>query len=384
MPKLILVVILLTSSVLATAQTGFVLNATIIGFEDSTRIIINKTLHRNGEQTLAPDHTLYLINQRFSFSDDITSPTRFSVRIRPKDILDDDFTKYETVFFWAENKPMFLTAEKGAVAFADVTGSDMQDEFEKFRNLEREKELRNKQMVDSFRMYYRNIPAATLETMKASFSANNIDIEKASMTYIYNHPQHYFSLLELAFRATKIPESVQKDRVMAFYEQLSPEYKNDEYGQQIKKYIDGRISFKSFSEGKKPRPFTLRDSTGAKVSLSKMKGKVVLLDFWFAACAPCRLEHKNYLQVYQAYREKGFEIFSVNVDEKKEMWTKAMRQDSMIWRSVWDPKKKVTSDRYHVTYFPTNYLINTKGEIIAQDLRGEALTTALESIFFKK
>jgi peroxiredoxin len=381
MHRTVVTAILIGISGLVAGQTRFVLNGVIKGYEDSTRIIINKVMVKEGEEALTPDQTLFLIDQKFSFSDDISATTRFSVRVRPKDIQDMDFTKYENVSFWAENKPMSLVAEKGSVAFADVSGSAIQDEFEKFVSLEKEKAGRNKRLIDSLRMYYQDLPSATQEAMKSELNSNQSLIEKAELDYLYDHPEHYFSLSNMAFRVTKIPESLEKNKVIAFYEQLSPVYKNDGYGKQIKKYIDSRISFQPLNTGKKPPSFTLRDSTGAKIALSKMKGKILLLDFWFAACMPCRLEHKNYLQVYQAYRNKGFEILSVNIDEKKEMWTNAMRQDSMIWRSVWDPQTKVTSGLYHVQSFPTNYLLNTKGEIIAQDLRGEALSTALEQIF---
>jgi len=381
MRRLIGLSIFLLISLLTAAQTGFVLNGTITGFEDSVRIIINKILVQDGEESMRPDQTLYLVNQHFSFSDNITSPTRFSIRVRPKYLSDEDFTKYENLFFWAENKSMTLTAEKGSVAFADVSGSTIQDEFEGFRDLEREKQWHNKQMIDSIRMYGSNIPPATLKAMTDILRANQIAIEKAKIEYMYTHPQHYFILSDMAFRVIKIPESLEKEKVINFYEQLSTSYKNDGYGRQIKKYIESTISFKALTTGQKSMHFTLPDSTGKKVSLSKMKGKTVLLDFWFAGCLPCRQEHPNYLQAYQFYRAKGFEILSVNSDSKRELWTNAMQKDSMIWRSVWDPQQKVTSGLYKISNFPTNFLLNTKGEIIAKDLRGEALHAALKNIF---
>jgi peroxiredoxin len=384
MCRLIALSIFLLISFLTTAQPGFVLNGTITGFEDSTRIVINKILVKDGVESMWPDQTLYLVNQRFGFSDNITSPTKFSIRVRPKYLSDEDFTKYENVYIWAENKSMTLTAEKGAVAFAHVSGSAMQDEFEKFKALEREKQSHNKQMIDSIRMYGNNIPPATLKTMTDILRANQNAIEKSNIEYAYTHPQHYFILSEMAFRVMKIPESIEKDKVINYYEQLPTSYKNDGYGRQIKKYIESTISFKPLISGQKPLHFTLPDSTGKKISLSKMKGKIVLLDFWFAGCLPCRQEHPNYLQAYQVYRTKGFEILSVNSDNKKELWVNAMQKDSMIWRSVWDPQQKVTSGLYKISNFPTNFLVDAKGVIIAKDLRAEALQAALKSIFDEK
>lgn len=78
---------------------------------------------------------------------------------------------------------------------------------------------------------------------------------------------------------------------------------------------------------------------------------------------------------------QGFEILSVSRDKYKNNWLKAMQTDQMSWKCVWDENSKVTTNMYFVTMFPTNYLINSKGIIIAKNIRGEALEAKLNEIF---
>jgi peroxiredoxin len=216
--------------------------------------------------------------------------------------------------------------------------------------------------------------------MRARFQRNNEAIDRASIAFIYEHPDYYFALSELAFRIKYYPTTLVKNKVISFYGQVSKEQQENEYGQMVRTYIQNTASLESPAVKDKSHPFTLHDASGTSVSLASLKGKVVLLDFWFAGCAPCRQEHKNYLKAYTEYRQKGFEILSVNIDANKVLWTAAMQQDSMIWKSVWDEGKKVTEDLYHISGYPSNFLINAKGVIVAKDLRGEALLERLRKM----
>ena len=73
----------------------------------------------------------------------------------------------------------------------------------------------------------------------------------------------------------------------------------------------------------------LPDANGQTISLSSLKGKVVLLDFWASWCGPCRRSNKETLSLYEQYKDKGFEILGVSIDENKEAWQKAVAQDKM-------------------------------------------------------
>jgi thiol-disulfide isomerase/thioredoxin len=368
------------ASSIAIGQAGFVLNGTLTGYEDSIRIIFNKILGINPGE-MEDDQTVYLVDGRFSFSDNIAGPTFYSIRIRPKDSKDIDLFSYENVSILADNKIMTFTAARGNVAFADVKGNEMQHAYAQFLSLEKQRKTRNKNISDSLITYASELPANKMNEMTAVYRENIAAITKTEIEHSLNNPQFYFSVKWIALQVKYYPESMEKHKVFRFYEQINPEYKDDVYGREIKKYIDNTKVFTPLAVRNKARQFILADSTGTRISLSSFKGRVVLVDFWFAGCSPCRAEHQNYLRLYKVYRQKGFEIVSINSDRKKEVWMAATQADSMIWKSVWDPQNKVTGDIYGVNSFPSNFLVDGKGKIIAQDLRGEALVTALADIF---
>lgn len=126
----------------------------------------------------------------------------------------------------------------------------------------------------------------------------------------------------------------------------------------------------------------LPDVNGDSLSLADYKGKVVLLDFWASWCIPCRASNRHLVKLYAKYRAKGFEIFSVSVDEEKSAWTKAIAKDKITWIQVNDNAGNMgkTVLDWYVTVIPTTFLINKKGDVVAIDLEGKKLEEAIQRL----
>src|SRR5690349_9539925 len=92
------------------------------------------------------------------------------------------------------------------------------------------------------------------------------------------------------------------------------------------------------SYGKSAPEIALPAINGDTIKLSSLKGKVVLLDFWASWCGPCRASNKTLVRLYGKYKSKGFEIFSVSIDEEKRDWEKAIKKDRITWLQVNDNK----------------------------------------------
>lgn len=116
--------------------------------------------------------------------------------------------------------------------------------------------------------------------------------------------------------------------------------------------------------------FTLADLGGKKVSLSSLKGKVVLLNFWATWCAPCRAEMPALNKLYLDLKEKGLVVLAVSVDDAEKTVSAYMKQKKFSFPVLMDADKEVAFDSYGVTGLPTTVLIDRKG-LLVETIVGE-------------
>lgn len=134
--------------------------------------------------------------------------------------------------------------------------------------------------------------------------------------------------------------------------------------------------------GKQAPDFTLPDENGKPVSLSSLKGKYVLVDFWASWCKPCRMENPTVVAAYNKYKDKNFTILGVSLDENKEAWLAAIKKDQLTWQHVSDLKQwnSMVLPIYKFNGIPYNILIDPQGKVIAEELRGPALEAKLAAV----
>lgn len=131
----------------------------------------------------------------------------------------------------------------------------------------------------------------------------------------------------------------------------------------------------------------LASPTGEIIKLSSLKGKMVLIDFWASWCRPCRGENPHVVEAYLEYKDekflngKGFEVYSVSLDRTVAPWVKAIQKDGLLWTSHVIDKGGAVSKLYKVRSIPSAFLVDGKGNIVAQgpSLRGKGLQNALKA-----
>lgn len=128
--------------------------------------------------------------------------------------------------------------------------------------------------------------------------------------------------------------------------------------------------------------FTLEDADGGSFSLSSLKGKYVLVDFWASWCTPCRRENPNIVEAFQKYKDKNFTVFGVSLDSDRGAWKAAIKKDNLAWKQVSDLKKweSAVVPMYGIEGIPYNVLLDPSGKIIETDLRGGSLHSKLAEI----
>ena len=121
------------------------------------------------------------------------------------------------------------------------------------------------------------------------------------------------------------------------------------------------------------------------MSLSDIKNKLVLIDFWASWCRPCRLENPNFVKLYDKYHEKGLNIISVSLDREnqKSRWIKAIEKDNLSWYNVSNLKywQDPVALMYNISSIPATFILDDKGTIIATRLRGSALEKKIDELF---
>lgn len=223
---------------------------------------------------------------------------------------------------------------------------------------------KNTKAVDSLQ----NLPVwKKFEADEKAFFTN---VEKTTLALIAKHKANWWGPF---FMMTSYSYFTPEQKPI--YEQFSDVAKKSYYGQ----ILDKDLNPKSLV-GTSIANFGLKDKDGKTFNAKDIVTgkKYILVDFWASWCGPCRKEIPNLKTAYAEYSNKGFEILSVSIDKDEKAWQKALGQENMQWHNLLDDDK--VSKSFNVKAIPATYLVDGKGVIIGENLRGAELEAKLKEL----
>jgi len=280
--------------------------------------------------------------------------------------------------FFLENGEINVTGHPDSLWNAKVSGSISQDEYDRFySDLE---EIRTKLSLSNIKMdsVRKSNNKELFEIYKRTFDSVRMSYFKFMSDYIDAHPG---SSVSIEIIMDNYP-SLSPERLESWINRLEPSLKETERVTMLFHILE---TMKKVAIGQPAQDFIQNDTTGEPIKLSSFYGKYLLLDFWASWCGPCRDENPNLVAVYKRFHNTGFNIVGISLDEDREKWLAAIKDDNLTWTQISDLKgaKNEAAHLYGVVVIPDNFLLDKDGKIIARRLRGEKLTNKLEEILGK-
>lgn len=341
--------------------SAFTINAEIIGVEDGTPIFLNVV--EDGK--LIKKDSVNILSSKVNFTGQLDSPEMLYFQV-------GDTRKMINLF--GENGLISIKVNVDSLDRAVVTGSETHDVLMAFKEFLKPIDTKSEQLNEDYRVASANSDTEKMNELRETYEElRRKQIAMIKKFIIKNNESFIAPFLIKGY----LYYDMEYPALDSLLTQLSPLVHSS------KNYIDlvDRVKkLKSVAIGMPAVDFALNDTMGNPIAISSFQGKILLIDFWAAWCGPCRRENPNMVKLYNDYKNKGFEIIGVSFDENREKWINAIHEDQLTWPHVSDLKgwSSEAGKLYAINSIPATVLLDRQGNIIAKNLRGDALREKLE------
>ncbi|HEY4650796.1 MAG TPA: TlpA disulfide reductase family protein [Pontibacter sp.] len=303
-------------------------------------------------------------NGAFNFAGQLTEPSLYRVTIDQRDGVILVLDKGVNVKVEADAKDLNGTSK--------IEGSEDSKLFQELNKLVNETQLKKMELQQKFMQANNEGKTEEAKGFEAAFMAE----QQRLRDFLAKHPASVVSAFGTLTLIDPATDFAFADSMYTLYNKNIP---NSKYTAELGERLKG---MRSTSVGQVAPDIVLPTPDGGTASLSSLRGKYVLIDFWASWCGPCRKENPNVVRMYNEYKDKGFEIFGVSLDQNREKWLKAIADDKLTWPHVSDLKgwESAAASLYNITAIPQTLLLDKEGRIIAKNLRGKELENKLAEV----
>ena len=348
----------------ASHPEGIVLNLELTGLPDSTEMQIHVGATGQPEE---PIQTAYLINGKAQFVFDVEGPRLYNISARHTNgLMNVVMDKGHVATLKAEAS--YEEQAQGSVPYIRYTnqkveGTSLQEEYLRRR-------VNRDALNERYEAYHKITDREEMLKAEKAFFATVDSTFKAAFRA---SADSWWGPMLILHSYSYINEHNEAD-----YNLLSESAKESFYGKQLHDKI-----WPPTMVGKQMPDFRfINYANGKAMSLKECLAgkKYLLLDFWASWCKPCRKEIPNILKLYKKYHTEGFEVVSISADTSEAAWKKALDEEKLPWYNDRDGQQGICT-LYKVQYYPTIYLLDADGKVVAKDIRGEELAAKLADLF---
>jgi len=363
--KKLLVIAAVALTLASCSSKGYKIEANIEGATD--QMVVLKGMQDN--ELIALDSVM-MTEGVFQFTGSLDVPDIYAI----------DFSMPEgRLILFLENSNITITGSIDNIMASEIKGSATQDLFTEFNKIQEEMSMPLMEIQQKFQAAAMDgsLTPELEQELRDQFMAENEKMVAAAKDFVV---ENNTSVLAAYITLAQLVNQISFEELETIVSSFPKEIQKSPFVITLNEKLDVE---KLTAIGQPFIDFTHPDADGNLVTFSSVTGeKYVLIDFWAGWCTPCRRENPNLVNLYKQYSDKGFDIFGVSLDRRKQEWLDAVKDDGLTWTQVSDVSgwENPIAKMYGVQSIPANLLIGPDGKIIAKNLRGEDLANKLAEL----